>query len=187
MKERTPLTWGSRSLKHSCMFKFKLPLFAVGGCEENLNATTELQEYTIALGSEAQSCTYVLTSSSGSGLDVTITDGTTDSGMCGEHEVLYDTRRFIFQTLMCFTLQSKIYSFQKHSFKKMLNWCLKDLQRVTKPPLSEMPRLSLFWAFSWHGIHNMGYTNDSLLLSTHFFCFADINFTLWSVDGCESV
>ena len=60
----------------------------MGGCEEGLNATTELQEYTITLGSEIQSCSYVIMSSSGAGLDVTITDGTDDSQMCGEHEVL---------------------------------------------------------------------------------------------------
>ena len=157
MKERTSLTWNSVYIQGGNAFKFNLPLIAVGGCEEGLNATTELQEYIITLGNEIQSCSYVIKSSSGSGLDVTITDGTTDSQMCGEHEVLYDTRRFRFKHLSVLGCSQII-----------VESVLKDHNGSHKTPGNIASR-TFFDRSEWYcGFHklNLGQADDSMLLST---------------------
>ena len=73
---------------------------AVEKCGESLNATTQLQEYVIPPPqSDSHSCDYAITSSPGSSLDVTITDGTIGTAICGDYEVIYGARAFGFAHL----------------------------------------------------------------------------------------
>ena len=71
-------------------------LCLVKECGEELNATVTSQQHAVTSSSDMGRCSYVITSSPGSGVEVTISTGTLGGGVaCSSVKVAFDPSKFI--------------------------------------------------------------------------------------------
>ena len=68
----------------------KFIYYLVRQCEEQLNANLTSQEYTITSSNDVHRCSYIIMTQPGSGVEGTITDGTSSGVGCGAVTVLFN-------------------------------------------------------------------------------------------------